>query len=98
MKNRKVLFVFAITFIIAWLLGIMRFEYVWAKVLYNIFLFPFGTSYYFYETYSRVNLETNNLLNNEYLQLIIWLISVILQALLFNFVLRIISRKHKIYS
>jgi predicted membrane protein len=94
MKNKKQLIViFALTGLAAWILGVLRFDHLWAKTLFNVLLFPFGLIYSKYEEYCSVNLSPPNFFNNEFLQLFLFGVSVIGQTFIYLFIYNQI-RKH----
>jgi len=94
MKTKiQLMIIFAITFLIAWILGVLRFEHVWAKALFNIILFPFGLIYAKYEAYCTVNLNPSHLLNNEFLQLLLFGIAIIGQTIIYSFIYKQIKKR-----
>lgn len=93
MKPKKqFLFVLALTFILAWVLGALRFNYELAEVLFKVLLFPFGLLYSIYEEYSIPHLASSHILNNEFFQLLAFGFSILCQTTLFYFILNKIMR------
>lgn len=89
----QLIIIFAITFLIAWILGVLRFEHVWAKTLFNILLFPFGFFYAKYEAYCNLNLYSSHFLNNELLQLFLFGVSIIGQTIIYLIIYRQIKKR-----
>ena len=70
MKINKIkLLILITTVVIAWVLGVLRFENEWALISYKIALFPFGFIYILYESYCINTLRSSNFFNNEFFQL-----------------------------
>lgn len=95
MKQREVLRLFllvtVIVFIISWVLGVLRFEWEPAHDLYAALNFPFGFAYLFAEKYFRTRFSSSFFMNDEIIQIIFWLVSVLFQALFYTWMI------HKIY-
>ena len=89
MKTYKLkLLILITTIVIAWVLGVFRFEYEWALIIYKIVLFPFGFIYLLHESYYINNLSSSHFFNNEFFQLFVFGITTVLQAYLFYFLIR----------
>jgi hypothetical protein len=95
MKIRKeFIVIFLTTLLIAWAFGVLRFENEIFSVLFKVILFPFGFLYTLYETYCMNAFGTSSFLNDEFFQMGIFCVSVILQSLMYY----IIFRKIKSYK
>lgn len=87
MKNKKpAYFIFIITFMLFWVLGFLRFESQIALFLFKFALFPFGFLYYLFETHTLVSLPSDHWLNDEILQLVIFLAAVAGQTFVYLFI------------
>jgi|GEM_PF-2573367 hypothetical protein len=73
MKTKLLILTTLITLTGSYVLGVLRFEYVWASNTFKIILFPFGY------LYSLIELQ----IINEYLQLFVFLAFAIFQSILF---------------
>jgi hypothetical protein len=88
MKSTRILITVLIsTVLISWTLGVLRFDFEWAAILFNIILFPFGTLYALYESYCTHALSSSHFLNGEIFQGVMFGVFVICQAFLFIYVI-----------
>lgn len=84
MRNLKTAgIIFMLSLSLFWILGVLRFQFEWADVLFSIFLFPFGFLYWGYESYCIANLAPSGMWNNEFIQLGLFMIATAGQAAVF---------------
>lgn len=95
--NLKLFFaVLAVVFVCSYLLGILRWQWEFASVIYSILNIPFGALYILLEKYLWVELGPSHWMNDEITNMLFWGISVILQAVLYYcIVLRYFISKRK---
>ena len=86
MPKKELIIIFAGVFLVAWVFGVLRFEHQWANVMFNVLLFPFGLLYISYESYCTLHLASSHLLNNELIQIVFFLLSIVSQIILFYYV------------
>jgi hypothetical protein len=90
-KYKNLLVVFAITAMVAWALGVLRFEYDWIYLLYKILLFPFGFLYMIYESYCMAMFSSVHVLNDEFFQLGMFTLSIIGQSIIYYVIYKYIK-------
>jgi hypothetical protein len=84
MKRVKVYVIFLVTtLLMGWLLGVLRFENVFFDILFKVIFFPFGFLYALYESYCTGAFSSSSCFNNEFLQIILFVICLIMQSLLY---------------
>jgi tellurite resistance protein TehA-like permease len=98
MKTKLKLFILIllITTISMWVLGVLRFNSDIIKIIHNIIFFPFGFLAVVSEDYILVNYLNNRFLNDEIFNAIIWLLSVLLQAILYYLIIIKVWKKRSI--
>jgi len=95
MKRVKVYVIFLVaTLLIGWLLGVLRFENVLFDIFFKVIFFPFGFLYALYESYCTGAFSSSSCFNNEFLQIILFVICLVMQSLLYYLVYYKI-KKHK---
>ncbi|MDR2119079.1 MAG: hypothetical protein LBP25_06060 [Tannerellaceae bacterium] len=87
MKTKWKLFftVFAVVLAVSYLLGVLRWQWEFASVLYGILNIPFGVSFLFFDRYFWTELGPSHWVNDEIVSSLYWLASVLLQAILYYF-------------
>ena len=92
MKRKEIIVMIIIVFAIAWLLGMLRFDYKIADVLFQTLLLPFGWLMVKYEQYTQT-LSTSNFLKREeeIIVIFVFVFLCVLQSLLYLFIYRIIK-------
>lgn len=95
--NLKLFFaVLAVVFVCSYLLGILRWQWGFALVIYSILNIPFGAQHILLEKYLWVELGPSHWMNDEITNMLFWGISVILQTVLYYcIVLRYFISKRK---
>ena len=95
--NLKLFFaVFAVVFVCSYLLGVLRWQWEFASVIYSILNITFGALYILLEKHLWVELGSSHWVNDEITNMLFWGISVTLQAVLFYYiVLRYFISKRK---
>ncbi|MDR1879046.1 MAG: hypothetical protein LBQ64_05725 [Bacteroidales bacterium] len=90
-KYRNLAIIFVITLIVAWTLGVLRFDYNWIHLLFKILLFPCGFLYMIYESYCTLHFNSSHFLNNEFFQMTAFVLSVAGQSLVYYWIFRRIT-------
>lgn len=78
MKNNGLnlkLFIFGSVFMVCWILGALRFQWDFISIIYGILNFPFGVLFLYLDNYS-----SSSLMNNEFVSVLIWGITVLCQG------------------
>ena len=76
-------FILLITVLSFWMLGVLRFDHQWAEMMFKVLLFPFGYLYLVYESYAASSFGITHMLNDEVLQMIVFLTAVVGQSLIY---------------
>jgi hypothetical protein len=71
MRKKIVLFL-GIALVVAWILGVLRFNYPWVEILFDILLFPCGFIYMLYENYCVAHFNSSHFLNDEIVQMVLF--------------------------
>ena len=87
------LFVTAVVFSWSWLFGMWRFSWEPAFYLYAVLNFPFGFVYLLAEKYYWTHFSQSYFMNTEIVQGVFWLMSVLLQALFYAVIIRMMKRR-----
>ncbi len=91
--------IFASLFFIDWILGVLRFSVGIAESFLKVLNIPFGIIAIRGEKYAGAYLPTTHLYNDEYMQIILFIAMVFLQALLYSVIFwyrRILWKKIKV--
>jgi len=91
MKRKHVILTVAFVFAIAWILGFLRFESEVALVMYKVLMFPFGYLYLLTESYSQT-VPAPRILQNEFIQIALFLVFIMLQAILYVTFIKMLRR------
>lgn len=75
---------------IAWLLGVLRFSYLWAEVAFKALLFPLGSVYLQFE-HRIMDQPLTNIANDEITQVVLFVLMILLQALIYFYLWRAYS-------
>lgn len=86
--------VFAVVFTISYLLGILRWQWDLASVVYSILNIPFGAIFILMEKHIWESLGPSHWLNDEIIDSLFWLLTVFLQANLYYYAIV----KYKLYK
>jgi hypothetical protein len=82
--------IFAITFIVSWALGVLRFEYDWVSLLSKTILFPFGFLFIVSDNYWWATFGSAHFLNDELFGLAMFILSVIGQTIIYYLIYKYI--------
>lgn len=85
--KKQFFFVLVLTLVLAWVLGVLRFNSELATVLFKVLLFPFGFFYSLYEKYSITHYASSHFMNDEFFQVLVFGFSILFQAVLFYSIL-----------
>lgn len=84
MKNSRSLhfklLIWGFVFITSWVLGALRFQWDFISVIYGILNFPFGVLFLHLDNYLWTNYPSSSWLNNEFVSILIWGITVLCQG------------------
>ncbi|HOF90238.1 MAG TPA: hypothetical protein PK287_00160 [Tenuifilaceae bacterium] len=85
--------ILAIVFIVFWILGVLRFDYGIAAILFKVLLFPFGFLLAIIENYCVSHYSMSHFLNDEFFGMFMFGIAVLCQAILINFIVNWIRKR-----
>ncbi|MDR1645972.1 MAG: hypothetical protein LBS05_09185 [Tannerellaceae bacterium] len=77
--------VFAVVFVTSYLLGVLRWQWDFASVIYSILNIPFGAIFILVEKYIWEGLGPSHWLNDEITDSLFWILTVFLQAVLYYY-------------
>lgn len=92
-KNEVIIII--ITFVLAWLLGILRFENSFLTVIFQIVVLPFGSLFIWFEKLEASITTSNHFINNEYFGGLVFFIFVSLQSFLYVKIYQFIRKIRK---
>ena len=86
--NFKLFFtVLAVVFVCSYLLGVLRWQWEFASVVYGILNVPFGALFILLEKYFWIELGPSHWVNDEITNTLFWGISVVFQAVLYYYII-----------
>ena len=86
--NLKLFFtVLAVVFVGSYLLGVLRWQWEFASVVYGILNVQFGALFILLEKYFWIELGPSHWVNDEITNTLFWGISVVFQAVLYYYII-----------
>lgn len=88
--------IFSSVFIISWVLGALRFQWDFISILYGIINIPFGALFLYLDNYLWTNFPSSSWLNNEFVGVLIWGLTVAGQGGIYYSLFKMIrNRRYK---
>lgn len=79
--------VFIATFMMSYLLGVLRWQWESASIIYGVLNFPFGLLFILAEKYLWTGLGPSHWINDEMISTLIWGVSILLQSTVYYYVI-----------
>lgn len=79
--------VFIATFMMSYVLGVLRWQWESASIIYGVLNLPFGMLFILAEKYLWTGLGPSHLINDEIISTLIWGASILLQSAVYYYVI-----------